>query len=155
MNVGGGDYLLASNGISVAFAFVVDVDEVFFFQAFEAGENEFEVALGVDVAGGVAGYDEVADFSRQGVGSWDGKMGNTVMHGSVDAGLVVGDAKCDRDADAEFGNKKEWGGSDVGCDGRVDFGDFGGFDIPWRDIGHDRGDEVAVVLEKEDDKYNR
>ena len=63
-DVGGFDDFLLGDLVGVASGFVVDVDEVAVLEAFEAGEDEFVRVTAVNVAGGVAGDDEVADLPR-------------------------------------------------------------------------------------------
>lgn len=91
--------------------------------------------------------DKIANLPRKGAGAGDHELGDAMIHGFES--VVVVNIEGDRDVDIEFRNNKTWVGGDGARYGRVDRFDVGGsrFGV-WRNVGHDRSEDKAVVLKK-------
>lgn len=88
------------------------------------------------------------------VGSGDGELGDTVVHGVVDGGFVIADAEMHRDVDIELGDDEaRIGGGGLG-DGGVDGGNAGGGGIARRNVSGDGGEDEAIILQKKKNEDN-
>ena len=95
----------------------------------------------------MAGDNKVADLTGQGVGTGDGELGNAVVHGGHD--FVGADTEGDRDVNIEFGDDQARIRGDGLIDGGVNRFQAGGDGAGvGDDVGHNRGENEAVVLEE-------
>lgn len=139
--------------ISITDGFVIDIDQIAVFEAFEAGEDKLVLIVTINIAGGVARKDEVSDLSRHSVGAGDGKLGNPLEHSGID--FTDADTESDWHVDIEFWNNESRFGRDGLGDRRVDGFDTGSDRTAvWRDVGHNRCEDKAVVLKEKPGEDN-